>query len=96
LVVWSVMVLWVATDGATMKPRASYGCLTQGCTARHALVSWFLVMIHCRTTSMWYFLVILPWLSSHILSEDPYIGPVVVELPPEVAKRMTFEEQSPT
>jgi DNA-directed RNA polymerase-5 subunit 1 len=32
-------------------------------------------------------------LSSHILSKDPYIGPKVVELPPEVAKRITFEEQ---
>jgi DNA-directed RNA polymerase-5 subunit 1 len=29
----------------------------------------------------------------HILSKDPYIGPNVVELPPEVAKRITFEEQ---
>jgi hypothetical protein len=27
-----------------------------------------------------------------ILSEDPYTRPVVVELPPEVAKRITFEE----
>jgi hypothetical protein len=40
--------------------------------------------------------VILPWLSSHILSEDPYIKPVVVELSHEVAKRMTFEEHPPT
>jgi DNA-directed RNA polymerase-5 subunit 1 len=29
----------------------------------------------------------------HILSKDAYIGPKVVELPPEVAKRITFEEQ---
>jgi DNA-directed RNA polymerase-5 subunit 1 len=33
-------------------------------------------------------LVIFP-----VLLEDPYIGPIVVELPPEVAKRITFEEQ---
>jgi hypothetical protein len=31
-------------------------------------------------------------LFSHILSKDPYIGPKVVVLPPEVAKRITFEE----
>jgi hypothetical protein len=31
-------------------------------------------------------------LSSHILSKDPYIGPKVVELPLEVAKRIAFEE----
>jgi DNA-directed RNA polymerase-5 subunit 1 len=30
---------------------------------------------------------------THILSKDPYIGPKVVELPSEVAKRITFEEQ---
>jgi hypothetical protein len=30
------------------------------------------------------------------LAEDPYIGPTVVELPSEVAKRITFEEQPPT
>jgi hypothetical protein len=29
---------------------------------------------------------------SHILSKDPYIGPIVVELPPEVAKWITIEE----
>ena len=39
---------------------------TQGCAARHALVSRFLVMIHCRTTPMCYFhvsssLVISPY-----------------------------------
>jgi hypothetical protein len=33
-----------------------------------------------------------PWVSPHILSEDPYIRPFVVELRPEVAKRITFEE----
>jgi DNA-directed RNA polymerase-5 subunit 1 len=32
-------------------------------------------------------------LSSHILSKDPYVGLNIVELPPEVAKRITFEEQ---
>jgi hypothetical protein len=36
--------------------------------------------------------VILPWFSSHILSEDPYTKPVVVELSSEVAERTTFEE----
>jgi DNA-directed RNA polymerase-5 subunit 1 len=30
---------------------------------------------------------------SHILLKYPYSGPKVVELPPEVAKRITFEEQ---
>jgi hypothetical protein len=30
------------------------------------------------------------------LIEDSYLGPCVVDLPPEVAKRITFEEQSPT
>jgi hypothetical protein len=29
---------------------------------------------------------------SHTLSEDPYVGLRVVELPPKVAKRITFEE----
>jgi hypothetical protein len=42
------------------------------------------------------FLWDVPWLSPHILSKDPYIGPNVVELPPEAAKRITFEEQSLT
>jgi hypothetical protein len=54
LVVWSVVVLWVATNGATTKPRSSCGRATQGCATRHALVSWFLVMIHCGTTSTCY------------------------------------------
>ena len=67
LVVWSVMVLWVATNGAVTKPRAYCGRPTQGCAAQHALVSRFLVMIHCRTTPMCYFhvsssLVISPYL----------------------------------
>ena len=42
---------------------------------------------------------LFPWLSllilsedPHILSEDPYIGPKVVKLPSEVAKKITFEE----
>ena len=66
LVVWSVMVLWVATNGATMKPIASCGWPTQGCAARHALVTRFLVLIHCRITPMCYFhmsfsLVISPY-----------------------------------
>jgi hypothetical protein len=30
---------------------------------------------------------------SHILSKDPYIELKVVKLPPEVTKRITFEEQ---
>jgi hypothetical protein len=34
-----------------------------------------------------------PWLSPHILLEDLYIRPKVVELPFEVAKRITLEEQ---
>jgi DNA-directed RNA polymerase-5 subunit 1 len=50
-------------------------------------------MIHHETTLMSYLLVIFPWLSSHILSEDLYVGPDAVELPSEVVKRITFEEQ---
>jgi DNA-directed RNA polymerase-5 subunit 1 len=42
---------------------------------------------------MWFSRDLLTWLSSHILSKDSYIGPKVVELPPEVAKRITFKEQ---
>jgi hypothetical protein len=42
---------------------------------------------------MCYFPWAFPWLSPHILSKDPYTGPIVVELPPEVAKWITFEEQ---
>ena len=53
--------------GAVMKPRASCGLQPQGCAAQHALVSKFLVMIHCRATPMCYFhvsssLVISPYL----------------------------------
>jgi hypothetical protein len=74
LVVWSVMVLWVATNGAATKPRASCGRPTQGCAARHALISWFLVMIHCGTTSMCYSqvnssLVISPYLIVRPISQ---------------------------
>jgi DNA-directed RNA polymerase-5 subunit 1 len=42
---------------------------------------------------MWVFLWDVPWLSPYILSEDPYLGTKVVELPSKVAKRITFEEQ---
>jgi hypothetical protein len=34
---------------------------TQGCAAWHALVSQFLIMIHCRATPMCYLLAILSW-----------------------------------
>jgi hypothetical protein len=53
-------------------------------------------MVQYGTTSMRAFLWDVPWLSPHILGKDPYIEPNVVELPPEVAKTITFEEQSPT
>jgi hypothetical protein len=54
-------------------------------------------MIHYETTTDVLFLVTLfPWLSPYILSKDPYLGPYVVGLPPKVAKRINFEEQSPT
>jgi hypothetical protein len=49
-------------------------------------------MIHYRTTLMCSFRVSFPWVSPHILSEDPYTRPIVVGLSPEVAKRITFEE----
>jgi hypothetical protein len=39
-----------------------------------------------------FFLWDFPWLPLHILSKDPLIGPDVVGLPSEVAKRITFEE----
>jgi hypothetical protein len=66
---------------------------TQGCAARHALVSGLLVMIHYKMTTDVLFLVILfPWLSPYVKSEHSYLWPIVVELPPEVAKRTTFEE----
>jgi hypothetical protein len=54
LVMCLVIVSWLVLYGATMKPRASYGPRPQGCAARHALVSWFLVTIHCRTTPTCY------------------------------------------
>jgi hypothetical protein len=38
------------------------------------------------------FLWDVPWLSPYILSEDPYLETKAVELPFEVAKRITFEE----
>jgi hypothetical protein len=54
-------------------------------------------MIHYGTTTDVLFLVTLfSWLSPYILSEDSYIGPYVVELPPKVDKRITFGEQSST
>ena len=65
--------------GSAIDPR-----VTQGCAARHVLVSRFLVMIHYETTSMCYFLWDFPWLSLYIQSEDPYLRPDVVGLPSEV------------
>ena len=65
---------------------------TQGCAARHMLVSRFLVMIHCQTAPMCYFHVSSSLVISPFLIEDPYIRPKVVELPFEVTKRITFEE----
>jgi hypothetical protein len=66
---------------------------TQGYATWHALVLRLLVMIHYETTLMSYLLIIFPWLSSHILSEDLYVRPNPVELPSKVVKRITFEEQ---
>ena len=65
-VVCSVMVPRLAIYGAATKPRASCGLQPQGCAARHAQVSKFLVMIHYRTAPMCYFhvsssLVISPY-----------------------------------
>ena len=66
---------------------------TQGYAARHALVSGFLVMIHCRTAPMRYFHVNSSLVISPYLIEDTYIRPKVVELPFEVTKKkITFVE----
>ena len=82
-----------------MVPRRNLGppCgrSAHGCAAGCALVSRFLVMIHCRTAPMCYFhvsssLVISPYLIKDTI--HPYIRPKVVELPFEVTKRITFEE----
>jgi hypothetical protein len=48
------------------------------------------------TTNVLFLVALFPWLSPYILSEDSYLGPYAVDLPPEVAKRITFQEQSPT
>jgi hypothetical protein len=54
-------------------------------------------MIHYETTAdVFISRDCFPWLSPYILSEDSYLRPYVVELPLEVAKRITFEGQSPT
>ena len=60
---------------------------TQGCAARHTLVSRFLVMIHYRTTPICYLHV-----SSSLVISPYLIEPKVVELPFKVTKRITFEE----
>ena len=64
LSVWSIMVSWVVANGAATKPRASCGRPTQGCAARHALVSRFLVMIHYGIIPMKCFLVTFPLIIS--------------------------------
>jgi len=64
LSVWSIMVSWVVANGAATKPRASCGRPTQGCAARHALVSRFLVMIHYGIIPMKCFLVTFPLIVS--------------------------------
>ena len=63
-----------------------------GCAAGCALVSRFLVMIHCLTAPMCYFHVSSSLVISLYLIEDPYIRSKVVELPFEVTKRISFEE----
>jgi hypothetical protein len=78
-----------------MVPRRNQGPLVAADTwlaAWHALVSWFLVMIHYQTTDEVLFSRVPSWLSLHIVSYDPYLRPKVVELPPEVAKRITIKE----
>jgi hypothetical protein len=50
----------------------------------HTLVSWFLVMIHYEIiVDVLFSYVPFSWLSLHIISEDPYLRPKVVELPSE-------------
>ena len=70
--------------GAAMKPMASYGLQPQGCAARHALVSRFLVMIHCRTTPMCYFHMSF----SLIISPDP------IRRSPYLIKRSLYRTKS--
>jgi len=64
---------------------------TQGCAARHALVSQLLVLIHYGTTPMCYLPMRIPSLPFLILSEDLCQTIFVVELPAKVAKRMTWK-----
>jgi hypothetical protein len=62
------MVLWLTTDGAATKPRASYGC-THGWAARHALVSRLIVVIHYKTMLMCYLWWIFSQTDRYILSQ---------------------------
>ena len=60
LSIWSITVSWAVANGAATKSRASCGRPTQGCAARHALVSRFLVVIHYGTIPMKCLLVTFP------------------------------------
>ena len=65
--VWSVIVLWVATTVPQRNLGPPCGRSAHGCAAGCALVSRFLVMIHCRTMPMCYFHV------SSSLAISPYL-----------------------
>jgi hypothetical protein len=66
---------------------------TQGCAARHALVSRLLIVIHYETPPMCYFHVNSSWVISLYLIWRSLYRANVVELPPKVVKRLAFEEQ---
>jgi len=74
LVMCLVMVLWLTTNDATTKPRTSYGLQPHGSAAQHALVSWFLIMIHCRVTPMCYLLVIFSLIYTSMFGKKIYIS----------------------
>jgi hypothetical protein len=74
LVMCVVILSWLVLYGAVTKSRASCGPQPQGCAAQHALVSWFLVMIHCRTTPTCYShvnfsLIVSPYLIVRSISQ---------------------------
>jgi hypothetical protein len=63
-----VRMSWLTTDGAATKPRAYYGAHMVW-VARHALVSWLIVVIHYETILMCYLLWTFSQSGSGILSQ---------------------------
>jgi hypothetical protein len=101
-----IMVLWLMTVGAAMKPRASFGRPTQGCATWHVLVLRFIVIIHYGTILMCYILWTSP-LNQPLHSFSTYHNvlsklsfmfyPKIytclseVGIPLEVARKISFE-----